>query len=312
MTFNLPIHGQVSYYLADDEIPAGMNAEAIPANTMFALYNTGKGQFQLITKKTVINIDATVAQDISQLATFQPQIKEQTMSARKKQGKGILETVLFEADSAIVASETDPVVVPDVSLDQKVDRYLVRYEREAIPTSSMYNTELVAQNNEVPTASTNPSGNNTGGLTSAPPVKENRGLLSSLLFEAPEDEPPIPEEPAAGGGDLFGGGADAGGGGEPSAPKTPPVIDTPKMNMNNYARAVARLINNYEALLDPKTTILARAKEYIRVNYDEATAKMFTEVMEQTYNMTDKPQERDQRMAPNAGNAIYAGGGGGG
>jgi hypothetical protein len=72
------------------------------------------------------------------------------------------------------------------------------------------------------------------------------------------------------------------------------------------------LQGDLEALMDPKSTIFNRAKEYVRVNYDEATAKMFEEVMTEQFGVQPKPPERDQRMAPAASNAIYAGGGGGG
>jgi hypothetical protein len=306
---SLPIHGQVLYYLADTEIQAS-NGVTVPANTMFAISNIGKNQYQLITKTGVMNIEGTRAQDIAGLGTFQPNVHE---SKRKmKKTTGILEKVLFEAESAIQPAETDPVVAPEVSLDQKVDKYLVRYEREAIPTSAVYDT---------PMAPGSVQGSTSSPLTPAPspitpPVNENKkknalGILESLFFEAEG----APEE------DIFGGGAggdpagDMGGGDEPAPePSEPaaPVIDTPKMNMNSYTRAVSRLINNYEALLNPKVTILARAKEYIRVNYDEATAQLFEQTMAKTYNITATEPERDQRDAPAAANAIYGGGGGGG
>lgn len=315
-SFHVPTNGQVNYFLADDEIPVG-NSAVIAPNTLFALYNIGQGQYQLITKETAINVNAQRAQELSQLGTYQPQIKEHKKmkpATKKNKEKGILEAVLFEVESVIAPSQTDPVNVPDVSLDQKVDRYLVRYEREAIPTSAIYNTELLAQSRENP----EPAAPSTGALSELPPLKEGRGILFSLLFEAPEDEPLGGDAPApdAGGGDLFGGGDPLGGGDEPatepSGPPAPPVVDTPKMNLNAYCRAIARLINNYEALLNPKTTIFMRAKEYLRVNYDEATAKMFEEVMEKTYDMTAQPEQRDTSQAPHGVGGIYDGGGGSG
>lgn len=304
---SLPIHGQVSYFLADDEIPVSQGFVITP-NTMFALYNIGKNQFQVITKEQIKNIDGSRALEIIEMGTYQPNIKEETKMNKSKKSKGILQSVLFEVESVIPPSETDPVVVPDVSLDRKVDKYLTRYEREAIPTSAIYNTGA-----ETPTlVAGEPSG--TGGPSYAPPLKEEKGILTAMLFEAPEDDPLAGG--AGGGEDLFGGGGadmDLGGGGETNPPpaQKPPVIDTPKINLESYTRAVARLINNYEALMDPKTTIFNRAKEYIRVNYDEATAKMFEELMEQDYNIRATEKQRDQTNAPHAANAIYGGGGGG-
>jgi hypothetical protein len=243
--------------------------------------------------------------------------------------KGILETLLFkEAESAIEPSETDPVEIPDVSLDQKVDKYLVRYEREAIPTSSVYDVDMMAGQAEINAANQGP-GMATGGTTSGGPAAplppyeskkiNNKGLLESLLFEQEPGEDPTAAagaaDPTATDPTTAGGlGADPTAGGDPMAgaagPKSPPVIDTPKMNLNSYCRAVARLIENYEALLDPKTTIFNRAKEYIRVNYDEATAKMFEEIMTERLGVNPQPPERDKRMAPPAANAIYGAGGG--
>lgn len=311
MTIELPGMGQVNYYRAQSEIPVGNPAVVIPNNTLFALWNTAKNKFVLITSKTQTNIDGLAAQHIVNSGQF---VKKEMGESKMMKSKGILEG-LFEAESAIAPSETDPVVVPDVSLDQKVDKYLVRYEREAIPTSAIYDTDAAVQ--------TDVNAANSGAGGPAAPLApyeskrpKGKGLLESMLFEADPAEDPL-ADPAAGG--L---GADPAAGGAPdpladpgaapaaaAAPKAPPVIDTPKMNMNSYCRAVARLVENYEALLNPKTTILNRAKEYIRVNYDEATAKMFEEVMEEQFGIQSQQPERDQRMAPHAGNAIYSGGG---
>lgn len=322
-TAKLPIHGQALYYLADEEIKFP-NLPSIPVNTLFAILNLGKDQYQVATRQVAKNINGNEAQQIATKGSLQADIHEgKKFMTKKKNSKasGILESLLFEAESAIQPAESDPVVVKEVSLDQKVDRYLVRYEREAIPTSAMYDTKMKP----------NPQAGTSEPLSPLPPPalpppsqiaeasKKKKGLLESLFFtEAPADA--LPPPPGGAGEDIFGGGdpgGDAGmGGGEGDAPAptepSPPVMDTPKMNMNSYTRAVSRLINNYEALLNPKITILARAKEYIRVNYDEATAKLFEDTMAQVYNITATEPERDQGDAPAAANAIYGGGGGGG
>lgn len=329
MTINLPTPGQVFYYRADDEIPVG--STTVGANTLFALYNLGKGRFQLVTKNEVKNIDAAVAQNLSQFGVHQPQIKEVAAKMKKqkekKKEKGILESVLFEVESTIPPSETDPVTIPDVSLDQKVDRYLVRYERESIPTSAQYNTDIISQNQEPVSPSSMPANPGAGPSFAPPALGEARGILSTLLFqEAPGGLGSPPEGvPAAAGGDSFagGGGADVGLGGDmpddgggdagPNKQKSPPIVDTPKINLNNYCRSIARLIENYEALLNPKLTIFNRAKEYIRVNYDEGTAKMFDETMRQTFNINPESEEkRDTSQAPHGVGGIYGGGSSGG
>lgn len=314
----LPDLGTVAYYTANTAVPG-----VVAAGNTYALVRSAQNKFLLITKQTQKNVDLLQAQELAQMGNF---VKKGLPETKKPKKKGLLETLLFEAESAIAPSETDPVNVPDVSLDQKVDRYLVRYEKEAIPTSDDYAVDGQVQ------ARVNAAGNPQGvALGNGQPVqfeskRPRKGLLESLLFEAPgdpgEEEDPMAAggdpaaaggmgaDPMAAGGDMGLGADPAAGGAAPAAPAAPPVIDTPKMNMNNYTRAVARLINNYEALMDPKTTILNRAKEYIRVNYDEATATMFEQTMQEQFGISATREERDQRDAPGAVGAIYGSPGG--
>jgi hypothetical protein len=238
--------------------------------------------------------------------------------------RGILSKFLFEQENTIAPSQTDPVEAPkNISLDQKVDKYLISYEKESVPTGKDYDVPSAP-----PVEATQPVGE-VNTLVNPPPTtrvqgesfnkgnKRKLGTLTSILFEAEG------EDPAAAGGDL--GGADAGAEpppidatGDDSAPPATdmggteaPVIDTPKINLNNYAMGVARLVNNYEALLNPKATILGRAIEYIRVNYDDPTAKLFEEMLAQNFDLRVEEPERDQTMAPFAAGALVGDGGGG-
>lgn len=170
-----------------------------------------------------------------------------------------------------------PVPQKNVSLDQVIDKYIVRYERESIPQTGMPGPA------PTPAATTPPE---TLAAQPAPSSLEERQLrsLTSILFEqdAPADEPPD-DEPPPDEGDA--GGGDTGGGGGGPAPEGPPVVNTPKINLNDFTRSVARLINNYDALLNPRSIILNRVEEYIRSNYDERTAKMFVQIMERNYGL---------------------------
>ena len=141
-----------------------------------------------------------------------------------------------------------------VSLDQIVDRYLIRYEKESIPTAEDEDMKSTMMNENS--------------------LSNNVKKLTNFLFE--QDMPPPGNLPPI----------DGGGGGGP--PKPAPVLATPTINLNDFARSVARLINNFEALLDPRTVILNRAEAYIASNYDEKTARIFKEVMEHNYGL--KPQ----------------------
>lgn len=235
-------------------------------------------------------------------------------SSSNIKGGGILSKFLFEQENVIAPSQTDPVVVPsNISLDQKVDKYLVSYEKESVPMSNDYN---VPGNAPIePTSPESPQG-------VPPPVKtvtvgeskKYKATLTSLLFEADEDAPapddttggdaPIPDPGSAEGGDMGGGGA--------PVPSDSPVISTPKINLNHFGTGIARLINNYESLLNPKVTILNRAIEYIKVNYDEPTSKQFKEMMEQNFDLRVEEPQRDGSLAPLAAGAAADGSSGGG
>lgn len=169
------------------------------------------------------------------------------------------------------SAEFAPIETPqNISLDQAVDRYLVRYERESIPTNNVY--------------------------------ESLDRLLEQLDEEEPEEEEEAPPADDAapddlggdlGGGDAggLGGGAPEGGGADPAAPAAA-ITNTPRINLVDFARSVARLVNNYNALLDPKSTILNRAEAYIKSNYDERTAKELMQMLETNYSL--KPTEMEQ------------------
>ena len=111
-------------------------------------------------------------------------------------------------------------------------------------------------------------------------ASNNVKLLQKFLFE--QEDPGAAE----GGGDTSEPPPDTGGGGGGGGPaEENPIFKTPIINLNDFARSVARLINNFEALSDPKTIILNRAEAYIASNYDSQTAKQFTEMMEQNYGI---------------------------
>lgn len=189
----------------------------------------------------------------------------------------VLKEQVVQAQYPQQMADFAPVPQKNVSLDQVIDKYVVRYERESIPQTGMPGP------GPTPAASTPPE---TLAQQPTPSTLEERQLrsLSNLLFEqdAPPDEPPA-DEPPPDEGDAGGGDEGGGGGGPP--PEGPPVVNTPKINLNDFTRSIARLINNYDALLNPRSIILNRVEEYIRTNYDERTAKMFIQIMERNYGL---------------------------
>lgn len=189
----------------------------------------------------------------------------------------VLKEQVVQAQYPQQMADFAPVPQKNVSLDQVIDKYVVRYERESIPQTGMPGP------GPNPAATTPPE---TLAQQPSPSSLEERQLrsLSNLLFEqdAPTDEPPA-DEPPPDEGDTGGGDTGGGGGGPP--PEGPPVVNTPKINLNDFTRSIARLINNYDALLNPRSIILNRVEEYIRTNYDERTAKMFIQIMERNYGL---------------------------
>jgi hypothetical protein len=166
-----------------------------------------------------------------------------------------------------------PIVKPS-SLDQAIDGYFVRYEKESIPMSQVYES-LDDLTEDLLSEQTPPADD-----TEEPPVDE----------EAPMDDAGATDDPMAG---LdAGGGEEASGGG--AAPDTTtstgmPVSSTPQIDLNAFTQAVARLVGNYQSLIDPKTLILNRAEAFIKNNYDEKTAQEMMEVLDVTYDL--RPQE---------------------
>lgn len=199
----------------------------------------------------------------------------------------LLENVMSEDNPPPVpqnTQQTDPPETPlDVSLDAALDRYVVRYEKESIPTSETYEDELYGE-----------------------PTYES--VIREALYEAPEDE----EEPLE---DEEGMEDDApmddgGFGGEEAPPEgdvpaEQPVMNTPQINLQDFARSVARLVNNYDALLNPKNTILNRVEKYVETNYDVRTAKELVDLLDRNYGLrSDADEAPDEWPTPQAAGSL--------
>jgi hypothetical protein len=208
--------------------------------------------------------------------------------------KAALAEQITKSDYPQQTSDFAPVVPKAISLDQLVDKYLVRYERESVPTEGMP---------AEPVSEPQLTERSASGL---------RTLVDYLLEQdAAAEEPPPPEEdPMAMDAPADDAPADE------TAPEETPVMNTPKINLDDFSRSVARLLNNFDALLNPKTIILNRAAEYLRVNYNELTAKQFISAMEQNYGIhatnTDPSKSDSEFPTPYSGGALISASGGGG
>lgn len=171
----------------------------------------------------------------------------------------------------------------NVSLDQLVDKYLMQYEKEA-----------------------------TG--KGMPPLEETtawRKAFNSFIKEAPGDA----EQP---GGDLGMGdpgamdpgldlGGDAGAPPEAPAPQGPNIIP-PDIDIERFTELVYGLMQNYETLIDPATTIMNRAEAYVAKNYSPRHAEKLVTFLETKYGVGFKDRASGAEEHYSAGSFGDAGG----
>jgi hypothetical protein len=243
----------------------------------------------------------------------------------------MLKGLLFEVEAPLPKVDTlqaAPVFATmqpqNVSLDQKVDKFLMQYEREAIPTIQY----VPAQSQPAPTPE---------APVAAPIAAENKqSKLFSLLFEADgptnnklgtmlyEADGPTGGEAGAptdlpdegpGADDLGGGGDEGPTGDDAEGGETFEAPTGPNININAFAERLARLVMNFNALLNPQAVIMNRAQAYITSNYGENTAKELMIALELNYGLTPKPEVEKEAEIPQApiavGGAGVPGGGGG-
>jgi hypothetical protein len=188
---------------------------------------------------------------------------------------------------------SDSLSEKEASVDLKIDRYLMQYEKEAVPLEDQEKEK--APPNKLS------------------PLTERKRNLYSILFE--QDAPA-----ADAGGDDAGGDAGGGGGGETPEPcAEAPVAPVPDINIRRFAEGIARLVNNYQTLIDPKTIILNRAMYYISKNYSPRLAKEMMSILERDFDLTPKtksevqaeypPAPRQANAGPDSGGGVPSGGG---
>ena len=118
-------------------------------------------------------------------------------------------------------------------------------------------------------------------------ISESRNLRSTLsyLFEQEGGE----EE----GADIAGGDSEIVGS-EEMAVEEPAEERQPPLNIDSFAGSVARLVMNYESLLDPLSVILNRSMNFLANRYDKSVVDDFTEIMAQQYGMELNPIDDTQ------------------
>ena len=109
--------------------------------------------------------------------------------------------------------------------------------------------------------------------------------LSALLREQeePAEEEPAEEEPAEEE-------SAAPSGSESMDPEVKPATSqkVPNLDIDEFAINIARMIMNYESLLDVKKVIINRAKNHLDKNYGDAYVKRFLETLEEQFGITSE------------------------
>src|SRR5574337_785215 len=122
-------------------------------------------------------------------------------------------------DAGSVDNPGTPVELQNISLDRKVDRFMMQYERESLPSSAMYREP----NLEAPEKKEVGTQEKLKGEG-----KEFLPSIKSLFFEQ--------EDPTAGTADTGAGGTTSAA--APAAPDPKADVAPPKINIQNFARSV--------------------------------------------------------------------------
>jgi predicted transcriptional regulator len=73
------------------------------------------------------------------------------------------------------------------------------------------------------------------------------------------------------------------------------VINTPQINLQEFSKNIARMINNFDTLLNPKQILLNRVENYIMTNYDQRTAQELMDMLAQNYNLSTSEREQEDK-----------------
>jgi hypothetical protein len=144
------------------------------------------------------------------------------------------------------------------SLDSQIDRYLNQYESD----SKKADGDVSGMGGDVPSVDQMES------LDWSDLVK---GVVINEAGEADKDAEETPEEEAPG--------ADAMTGEETDK------LGIDKLDVEKFANDVVRLIDNYDSLLEVRSTLLRRASNFLKKNYSDDVLKAFTDTLRDDHGM---------------------------
>lgn len=183
-----------------------------------------------------------------------------------------------DGDSSIIDADLDG----EDSVDNQIDSYLSQYEKTA--------KDALKEN------------------------KDWRSTIKRLLTEADDEE--TEEEPAE---DEEGVSEDEESGDEDDSDSEedskPKKLTFEDIDLSQFSNDVARLIENYDSLLEIRNTILRRALKYLNGSYNKSATDRFKDIMLNDYSLdigATKKDNEERFNAPPAERAFGSGGGGGG
>lgn len=188
--------------------------------------------------------------------------------------------MLFEEDTSSIDSGTN-----GDSVDAQVDRYFAQYENDAKKTGDDLTDQdvSVAQMESI----------------------DWRDLVKGVLIEAGEGDKD--EEDST----------DAAPGADELTGEDTEKLSTDKIDVEKFANDVVRLIQNYDSLLEVRSTLLRRATTFLSKTYDDDVLKAFEDTLRDEHGMEPGKNSGDlaadkfpSPAADRANGSAQAGGGG--
>ena len=96
---------------------------------------------------------------------------------------------------------------------------------------------------------------------------------------------------------------------EQGAGQVPTWVGSPDIDIATFASDVARLVMNYDSLIDMEALIINKSKNYLLDQYDNETADYFEELMDVEHDMRTQgtPELDSQNEVPEAPPAVGSG-----
>ena len=161
------------------------------------------------------------------------------------------------------------------SADDQILSHIIGFETNAIKSASVASDDQLRPD---------PDGNpiDIEDAQMATESKWWKNKLANVLFENPENAPP---------------------GSQVS------WVGSPNIDVAVFSSDVARLVMNYDSLIDMEAHIINKAKNYLIDKYDEETAEYFVELMDAEHDMRaeDAPALDTQNELPTSPPALGSG-----